>query len=66
MSSSLTFCGAVNPILYIGAKPILIDSTFEDWNIDPDLLIQGIESAPKKPKAILISRPLKTQFRFRY
>ena len=55
LSSSLTFCGAVNPILYIGAKPILIDSNFDDWNIDIALLIRGIESAPKKPKAILIT-----------
>jgi pyridoxal phosphate-dependent aminotransferase EpsN len=55
LSSSLTFCGAVNPILYVGAKPILIDSNFNDWNIDPSLLIEGIESAPKKPKAILIT-----------
>lgn len=55
ISSSLTFCGAVNPILYLGANPILIDSRFEDWNIDPNLLIQGIESSPKKPKAILIT-----------
>lgn len=55
LSSSLTFCGAVNPILYVGAKPILIDSDFSDWNIDPILLIEGIETAPKKPKAILIT-----------
>ncbi|MFT7031649.1 MAG: pyridoxal phosphate-dependent aminotransferase EpsN [Cyclobacteriaceae bacterium] len=55
LSSSLTFCGAVNPILYVGAKPILIDSNFNDWNIDSSLLVEGIESAPKKPKAILIT-----------
>ena len=53
ISSTLTFCGAVNPILYIGAQPILVDSSFDDWNIDLALLEEAIASAPQKPKAIL-------------
>lgn len=55
ISSTLTFCGAVNPILYLGAKPILVDSSFDDWNIDTTLLEQSIKGAAKKPKAILIT-----------
>lgn len=55
VSSTLTFCGAVNPILYLGAKPILVDSSLDDWNIDIRLLEDSIRNADKKPKAILIT-----------
>lgn len=36
--SSLTFSASVNPIRYLGANPILIDSERRSWNIDPDLV----------------------------
>ena len=35
---SLTFIGTVNPILYLGATPIFLDSEEKSWNMDPDLL----------------------------
>ncbi|MFY0651134.1 MAG: aminotransferase class I/II-fold pyridoxal phosphate-dependent enzyme [Cyclobacteriaceae bacterium] len=55
ISSSLTFCGAVNPVLYLKARPILIDSNPDDWNIDIELLEKAIVQSQKKPKAILIT-----------
>ncbi len=55
ISSTLTFCGAVNPILYLGACPVLVDSSWESWNIDPLLLEKAIDESEKKPKAILIT-----------
>ncbi|MEQ6118113.1 DegT/DnrJ/EryC1/StrS family aminotransferase [Reichenbachiella sp. MALMAid0571] len=55
ISSSLTFCGAVNPILYIGARPVFVDSSFDDWNIDVLLLEKSIKSSLKKPKAIVVT-----------
>ena len=55
ISSSLTFCGAVNPILYVGAEPVFVDSSFDDWNIDVELLEQSIIWSPKKPKAIVVT-----------
>lgn len=36
--STLTFAGSVNPIVYLGARPVLLDSEPESWNLDPSLL----------------------------
>jgi pyridoxal phosphate-dependent aminotransferase EpsN len=36
--SSLTFSATLNAIKYVGAEPVLIDSSAEDWNMDPELL----------------------------
>ena len=35
---SNTFIASVNPVIYQGAIPILIDSEIETWNICPELL----------------------------
>ena len=43
LSQSFTFCASTHPITYIGAKPILIDSEPDTWNIDPDLLEEAIK-----------------------
>lgn len=40
---SFTFCASVNPILYLGAKPVLVDSESDTWNMDPELLEEAIE-----------------------
>lgn len=53
ISSTLTFCGAVNPILYQNAIPVLIDSSSKDWNLDPELVATAIKKTDPKPKAIL-------------
>ncbi|WP_289054517.1 DegT/DnrJ/EryC1/StrS family aminotransferase [Carboxylicivirga marina] len=53
---SFTFAASVNPISYLGAKPILIDSERKTWNMCPDALVKAIEdrlSKGKKPKAII-------------
>lgn len=57
ISSSFTFSATVNPILYQGAEPILIDSEEDSWNISPELLEKAIIdrlAKGKKPKAIII------------
>ncbi len=54
--SSFTFSASVNPIVYLGATPILIDSESETWNMCPVLLEQAIKdriSKGNKPKAII-------------
>lgn len=54
---SFTFCGSINPIIYQGAKPILVDSEPESWNICPQALDEAIEDRiklGKKPKAIIV------------
>jgi dTDP-4-amino-4,6-dideoxygalactose transaminase len=52
--SSLTFAGTSNPIKYLNANPVFIDSDPFMWNMDPSLLETAIINLPKKPKAILI------------
>lgn len=36
--STLTFSASVNPIVYLGARPVFVDSERVSWNIDPVLL----------------------------
>jgi dTDP-4-amino-4,6-dideoxygalactose transaminase len=53
---SLTFSASANPILYLGATPVFIDSEPETWNLCPIVLEQAIVdriAKGKKPKAII-------------
>jgi len=54
---SFTFSASANPICYLGATPIFIDSEPDTWNMDPVLLEQAIVDRIKqtgnKPKAII-------------
>lgn len=53
---SMTFSASANPILYLGATPIFIDSEEQTWNICPvalELAIQDRIQKGKKPKAII-------------
>ena len=55
--SSLTFAGSVNPIIYQGAIPVLVDSEEETANMCPELLEVAIQDRlriGKKPKAIIL------------
>jgi dTDP-4-amino-4,6-dideoxygalactose transaminase len=42
---SFTFSATVNPVAYLGATPILIDSEKETWNMDPGLLEEAIQDS---------------------
>ena len=53
---SFTFSASANPIVYLGATPVFIDSEPETWNMCPVALEQAIVdriSKGKKPKAII-------------
>ena len=54
---SFTFCASTHPITYLGAKPILVDSEPDTWNIDPELMEEAIKDriakTGKKPAAIV-------------
>jgi dTDP-4-amino-4,6-dideoxygalactose transaminase len=55
--ASFTFSASANPIKYLGANPIFIDSEKESWNMCPALMEQAINdgiSDNKKPKAIVL------------
>ena len=36
--STLTFCASANPVAYLGARPVFVDSERRTWNLDPDLV----------------------------
>lgn len=54
---SFTFCASSNPVKYLGATPVFVDSEKDSWNMDPELLEQAIKDriakTGRKPKAIV-------------
>ena len=57
LCSSFTFAASANPIVYLGATPVFIDSEPSTWNMDPVLLEEAINDrvkTGKKPKAIIL------------
>ena len=42
---TLTFIGGVSPIVHAGARPIFVDCSPADWNLDPALLDQAFARA---------------------
>ena len=58
MVQSFTFCASTNPIMYLGATPVLVDSEPDSWNMDPELLDKAIADriaiTGRKPKAIVL------------
>ena len=55
---SFTFCASANPIKYLGATPVFVDSEAETWNMSPELLEEAIKEriakTGRKPKAIVL------------
>lgn len=55
--STLTFAASVNPILYLGGRPLLIDSERRSWNMDPQLLAEALNRRARSgrlPKAVVV------------
>jgi pyridoxal phosphate-dependent aminotransferase EpsN len=55
--STLTFSGTVNPILYLNARPVFIDSERDSWNMDPVLLAETLQRCARRgrlPAAVLV------------
>ena len=57
MVQSFTFSASANPVTYVGATPVFVDSEPDTWNMDPELLDRAIadrvSKTGKKPKAII-------------
>ena len=59
---SLTFAASANPVAYLGAEPVFIDSEYETWNMDPAALEKAFEihGVPKAVVAVhLYGNPAK-------
>ncbi len=55
--STFTFVATANPIVYLGAKPVFIDSDRQSWNMDPILLDAALEQRSRQgrlPKAVVL------------
>lgn len=55
--STLTFVASANPILYLGAEPVFIDSEPDTWNMSPQALQRAFSVAARTgrlPKAVII------------
>jgi dTDP-4-amino-4,6-dideoxygalactose transaminase len=45
--SSFTFAASANPIRYVGATPVFVDSHAETWTMDADLLEEALAERPR-------------------
>jgi pyridoxal phosphate-dependent aminotransferase EpsN len=57
MVSDLTFVASVNPVRYLGAEPVFIDSDRTSWNMDPALLARALDERAamgKLPRAVIV------------
>lgn len=54
---TLTFAASANPIRYLGAEPVFLDSEPESWNLDPELLFYALDERAQYgglPKAVVV------------
>ncbi len=55
--STLTFAASANPVVYLGARPVFVDSERTSWNMDPNLLedlLRRKARLGKLPKAVVV------------
>ncbi|CAM4091380.1 aminotransferase class I/II-fold pyridoxal phosphate-dependent enzyme [Listeria booriae] len=55
--STFTFVASINPVLYMGAVPVFIDSETDTWGMSPIALSKALKDAASKnklPKAIIV------------
>ena len=54
---SFTFVATANPVVYLGATPVFVDSEADTWNICPERLREAIVdriAKGKKPRALIL------------
>ena len=54
---TLTFVASVNPIVYLGARPVLLDSDRATWNLDPNILEEALRKRAERnalPRALIV------------
>src|SRR6266568_890447 len=55
--SDLTFVASVNPIRYLGARPVFVDSDADTWGMSPVLLAEALEDRARRgclPRAVVV------------
>lgn len=54
---TLTFAASANPIRYLGAEPVFLDSDKNTWNVDPSLLADALADRSRRnrlPRALMV------------
>jgi pyridoxal phosphate-dependent aminotransferase EpsN len=54
---TFTFAASANPIRYLGAEPVFLDSDYDTWNLDPEVLRRALQrraAIGKLPKALVV------------
>jgi pyridoxal phosphate-dependent aminotransferase EpsN len=52
----LTFVATANPVRYLGAEPVFVDSSYETWNMDPEVLSDALRERAARnrlPRAVI-------------
>jgi pyridoxal phosphate-dependent aminotransferase EpsN len=55
--STLTFVASCNPIRYLGAEPVFLDSEHSSWNLDPNVLEDALRRCAirgRLPRALIV------------
>src|SRR5208283_3393606 len=54
---TLTFAASCNPVRYLGAEPIFLDSDCATWNLDPNILDGALRESARRnklPRAVIV------------
>jgi pyridoxal phosphate-dependent aminotransferase EpsN len=54
---TFTFAASANPIRYLGAEPVFLDSDASTWNLDPDILYRALANRARQnklPRAVVV------------
>lgn len=57
LTPTLTFAASCNPIVYLGARPVFLDSDRATWNLDPNLLAEELRRRAERnrlPRAVSV------------
>src|ERR1022692_1637367 len=54
---TLTFTASCNPVRYLGAEPVFVDSDYATWNLDPNILEDALSERAQRgklPRALVV------------
>lgn len=54
---TLTFVAGCNPVRYLGAEPVFLDSDYTTWNLDPGILEDALRQRARRnklPRALVV------------
>jgi dTDP-4-amino-4,6-dideoxygalactose transaminase len=57
LCSTLTFVATANPVVYVGAEPVFVDSEPQSWNLDPALVAEELDRLARSnrtPAAVIV------------